>query len=225
MNLSSSEPLPFGSRATKTLERATSKAMCLCLSVLACCCVTLAQAPTQGPTPGPPSGLKTLSFGFERKTFTRLELVQANPNTTTIPTESYAYRSEGRSEPERGREYYQYQPEEMEQDYVVLRVENQSGKTIKKVDWEFTYPRFNGGTEVVFQPVRSRLKILPDRVASLAQKLPQDGSHRRHLHSRGEQFIGRSFGREHRKDTGIYPFEARIRRVEFSDGTSWQAVP
>ncbi|HXG67705.1 MAG TPA: hypothetical protein VNO70_21565 [Blastocatellia bacterium] len=200
--------------------------ICLSLAVMAFTgSGAAAQTPGQDSMPKPPPELKTLSFGFEVKSFTRLEVEPVSTNTATIPTGVYAYRSEFGGEPARGREYYEHKAERIQEEYAVLRVRNDGAKTIAAIDWEFTFPRFKGDKEIVYYQARNRFKILPGQVASLAQKLPDDGSGVRHIISGGRRFIARSFGRTHRKTTGIYPLEARIKQVRYTDGTVWKASP
>ena len=197
-------------------KAATIRTIGLALATLVLPSVALAQATPQ-------SGLTTLGFSFERKSSTRLELEQANTNTLTIPTQPYAYQSESRGEPTRGKEYYQYIARQQQHQYAVLKVKNEAGKAITSVDWEFPYPRFQGDKEIVAYEVRNRLTISPGEVASLSQKLPQDGCGMQQIVTRGTYFIARSCGRKTRKTTGTYLQEARIKRVIFSDGTVWLA--
>ena len=225
MKPDSTELTPLTCRAAKTAKVAVIKAACMALAVLAFYCAAVAQAPGQSAETVDTSRLKTLSFGFERRASTHLEIAQVETNNSTIPTQPYAYRPELGGEPARGRDYYEYKTHQVESQYAVLKVKNDSGKTIDSIDWVFTYPRFKGGKEVADYKVHSGLKIADGQIASLAEKLPRDGCGVIYIMSRGTEFIARACGRAKRKTTSTYPVGARVRKVKFSDGTVWEVAP
>jgi hypothetical protein len=206
-------------------ERVKPELLCLYFVLLASCCLAQAQTSGQTSMSNPPSGLKTLGFGFEKKAFTRLVVTQVNTNNTTIPTEPYAYRAELGNVPHPGNNYYQYERQPAKSDYAVLQVRNEGTKTIESVDWEFTFPRFKGNKEMVYYQTSSRIKIAPNQVATLSKKLTTDDCASRIVHALGTVYIGRVCGRKNRKSTGMYAAEGRIKQVRYTDGTVWTATP
>jgi hypothetical protein len=199
--------------------------LCLYFVLLASCCLAQAQTSGQSSMSNLPSGLKTLGFGFEKKASTRLVVTQVNTNNTTIPTTTYAYRAELGNGPQPGNNYYQYESQPFQRDYAVLQVRNEGTKTIESVDWEFTFPRFKGNQELVYYQTRTRIKIAPNQVATLTQKLSTDDCAPRIVHAFGTVYIGRVCGRKNRKSTGLYAAEGRIKQVRYTDGTVWSATP
>lgn len=185
-----------------------------------------AQSPQPSQAASSPAGLTTLSFGFGPDVATRLELRQIDQhNRNTIPTEPYAYRAEVRTEPSRNQTYFGYEARQTLAPHAVLRVKNETGKTVASVEWEFNYPRFKRGKEVVAYQVRSRLKIPPGQVGSLADELPQDGCNGLidKLTPNG-RVIARFCGTP-QKRTGTYPLDLKIKKIKYTDGTVWQATP
>ncbi len=111
-------------------------------------------------------------------------------------------------------------------DHVLVEVRNDAPKTIRSIDWEFTYPHFEGDLEVVFLEARTGVKIPPGETTRLSHWLPHDGCRigiRVLDLGRDVQLFGRVCGnRSAPRRTGIYRLEARIKRIEYADGTAWR---
>lgn len=196
-------------------------------------------------------GLKTFRLGFQdRPVASRLETAGPKSNIHGMPMGDYSYRAEFGWPPPGSTSVPVSIPSGMHETlrrrypgnqnliprppgtewplrarFAVLEVRNESAKTIKSVDWEFTYPHFKGDKEVLYYQANSRLKIPPGRMATLARELPRDDCRETHRISREGRWIRRVCGRTNPKHTGMYPVEVRINRVKYTDGSVWQAAP
>lgn len=184
----------------------------------------IAQTPTQG-TKSKPSDLKILSFGYEPKSSTRLEEVQVSTNPALYPTGTEPYSAQFGGSPRKGDQYLQYVRQQSQNQYAVLRVRNDSQLTIKSIEWEFTHPRFKGEKEIVFRQTTSRLKIPAGQTAVLSQLVPDDRCQTRMSAQGGAMFLSRTCGRTNPRTTSFYPLEARIKKVTYTNGTSWESQP
>lgn len=93
---------------------------------------------------------------------------------------------------------------------------NDSAKTVKSVEWEFTYPQLKKGKEVIYYQVNSRLRIPPNETATLVNPFPKDKCELRSEMVNGAPHVTRVCKGV---NTGTYPLQTRINRVRYTDGT------
>lgn len=173
-----------------------------------------------------PPELRVLGFSFEGKTITRLEAERIERGSGLTPTELFTYRAELGGAPDARYERYQYQRKQEQVKYAVLRVTNESSKTIKTIDWEFTYPHFKGDKEIPFLKTQTNLAIEKGRTATLSTRLPSENDCGLvWVVQKGQAAMGRNCGRQTKRMTGIYPIEVRLVEISYQDGTVWKAQP
>ena len=171
-----------------------------------------------------PAGLQVLGFSFSDKTSSRLELQSLTTGQNGyLQAGNLPVQAEFGVEPRRGREIYGYRRQTIHTEYANLIVKNSSGKTIKAVTWEYVLPRFVKGKEVAYWSVRSKVRLEPNQVQRLSQPLPYSTCRRQTLSQNGTEYTSQVCGRQHVLTTAWHPVSARIRRVEYTDGSSWQA--
>jgi len=149
--------------------------------------------------------------------------------TDRFPGSQEGHRAESRTQraPDRA-EYTVFEPPEIYpggqktisetriRPIAVLMVRNSSRKTIKSVEWEFTFPRFERGAEVVYHQAVTKIRIPPDETGSLTKLLKKDKCEIRSDVVNGTPYISRVCDG---KSTGSYPLQMRIMRVKYTDGT------
>ncbi len=180
----------------------------------------------QNAKPATASDLKVVSFGIEGKTSTRLEVEAVPTNNNLRPTDIFIYRPELGGEPRAGNQYNQYKMQSTKAMFAVLRVTNESVKTIKSIEWEYTNPHFKGDKVISHLKITSRQKIGSGQNATLSKELPYEPDCAKvHVVTRGYQTIGKDCGRKIKKRTGMYPVEVRLLQIKYEDGTVWKAQP
>lgn len=194
---------------------------CLALTLFAF--AAIAQTSTSADKKQNESGVKILSFGFAPKTASRLELVAVPNNTSIIPTSTSAYGAEYGREPNKNSQYYQYEKRTEKIPYATLRLKNEGTKKIDSIVWEFTDPHFKGDQETGYSEKKSKLKISPGQSAVLSERIPEHSKCMNQItFMHGVQSMARSCGRENRKTTNSYLVEAKIKQVNYEDGTVWK---
>jgi hypothetical protein len=179
----------------------------------------LAQAVSSAPAPD----VKLLSIKIEREVSTKLDIESIPTNNNLRPTEAFVYRPELGSAPKAGDQYEQYVRRPVQNMYAVLRLTNESIKTIKSIDWEYTSPHFDGDKIVIYKKTSSHMKIGSGETAALSKKLSDDHNCGTHLNSvLGEQALSTGCGRKTRKWTGTHLVEARLLKITYEDGTVWK---
>jgi hypothetical protein len=177
----------------------------------------------QGTTPVPAPDVKLLSIKIEREVSTKLDIESIPTNNNLRPTESFVYRPELGSAPKVGDQYEQYVRNPIQNMYAVLRLTNESTKTIKSIDWEYTSPHFDGDKIVIYKKTSSHIKIGGGETVALSKKLSDDHNCGMFLNSMmGEQVLNTICGRKNRKSTGSHLIEARLLKVTYEDGTVWK---
>jgi hypothetical protein len=179
----------------------------------------LAQGTTQVPAPE----LKLLSIKVERKASTKLDIQSIPSNNNLRPTETFVYRPELGNAPKAGDQYAQYVRTPVQADYAVLNLTNESAKTIKSIDWEYTSPHFKGDKIIIYEKTSSQMKIGSGQTAALSKKLPSDGYCRMRVGAMfGQQTLSRICGQKNQKSTGWHLVEARLLKITYEDGTVWK---
>lgn len=182
------------------------------------------QAPAAGAqAPGPPPGVEIVGFGFDRKSYSRLELTDVSTQPGRIATGGF--RAEFGGEPAPGRQYAAYERRRGSTEYATFTVRNTGTKLVKTIDWEYVLPHFVKGKEVAWRSVRTKKTIPPGATLVLSQPLPFDncrGGRYRSIYGI-EQFARTCRSREKPKMTGWYRMGAAIRRIEYADGSVWRS--
>jgi hypothetical protein len=169
------------------------------------------------------SGVKILSFGFAPKTASRLELVAVPNNTSIVPTSTSAYGAEYGREPNKNSQYYQYEKRTERIPYATLRLKNEGTKAIDSVVWEFTDPHFKGDQETGYSEKKSKIKIAPGQSAVLAERVPEHSNCGSQIaFKQGVHSMALICGRVNRRTTKSYPVDAKIKQVNYEDGTVWK---
>ncbi len=209
---------------------------CLFLILLGCLGTAGAQRPIE-PTK-PALAPKTRILGFlltgiprGREIPSRADRSSQQAESPALPGGEYPYRPEFGTEPRPGTDYQDYYAPDRHQvdparrpntveiktrPVAALMIRNESGKTIKSVEWEFTYPDVKKGKEVIYCPAVSRLRIPPNETTVLVKPFPKDKCELRSEMVNGVPYLRRVCKG---KTTGSYPLQTRINRVRYTDGT------
>ena len=196
---------------------------CFALVLLAIA-ATAQTSPSQNTSASNASGLKLTSFNFEPKSSSRLEVVPVQTNGGTLPTTTANYGAEYGSAPTRNSQYYQYEKRTEVTHYATLRVKSEGAKAIKSVVWEYTNPHFKGDKEIVYTETTTKLKIASGQAAVLVARVPDYrdcGMPMRY--EGGAMSVARVCGRETRKSTSYYRLEAKVKQINYEDGSVWKA--
>ena len=133
------------------------------------------------------------------------------------------YGAEYGGEPGKNRQYYQYEKREEKSRYATLRLKNEDTKTIESIVWEFTDPHFKGDKEIGYTEKKSKMKIVSGQGAVLSERIPEHSDCMNQIaFIQGVQSMARTCGRENRKTTNSYLIEAKIKQVNYEDGTVWK---
>jgi hypothetical protein len=171
----------------------------------------------------PAPELKLHSIKIEVRASTKLSVESIPSNNNLHPTEIFAYRSELGNAPKAGDQFAQYVSRPARNLYAVLRLTNESAKTIKSIDWEYTSPHYKGNKLVVYQQTSTQMKIGSGQMAALSKKLPEENHCGIHLGVMfGQQTLGKGCGWEDKKWTGMHVVEARLLKITYEDGTVWK---
>lgn len=197
-----------------------------CLVLASLTLVAIAQTPSsQNSSDAKASGLKITGFNFEPKSTSRLEVVPVQPaGSGMTPTATANMGAEYSSAPTRNSQYYQYEKRTEVTRYATLRVKNEGTKAIKSVVWEYTDPHFKGDKELVYSAATTKLKIAPGQAAALATRVSDYRDCGMPMRFEGGVVsVARVCGRQTRKTTSYYRLEAKVKQVNYEDGSVWKA--
>jgi hypothetical protein len=177
----------------------------------------------QNANPSPDPELKLHSIKIEVRASIKIDVESIPSNNNLRPTEVFAYRPEFGNAPKAGDQYSQYIRRPARNLYAVLRLTNESAKTIKSIDWEYTSPHYKGNKLVLYQQASTHMKIGSGQMATLSKKLPQENKCGIHFGVIfGQQTLGKGCGWQDKKWTGMHLVEARLLKITYEDGTVWK---
>lgn len=113
--------------------------------------------------------------------------------------------------------------------WVKAMVRNTSSKTIRAIDWDFAFPRFEGEKLALRYDVFTKVEIKPGGKKSLKQQLPAGASKCKVIHVGGEEATdgkGKPFdsvcGEGIHDGSHLKQETVSVKRIEYSDGSVWQ---
>jgi len=113
--------------------------------------------------------------------------------------------------------------------WVKATVKNTGSKTIKAVDWDFAFPRFEGEKLALRYDVSTRIEIRPGEKQALKQPLPAGASKCKVIHVGGDEAVdekGKPFdsvcGQGIHDGSHLKQETVSIKRIEYADGSVWQ---
>lgn len=185
----------------------------------------VAQTSPQQKQPQNNSQVKAIRFDFVFKTV-------ETPNFQSMGTPS-AYRADDNWQPTSEQRYREISKSKvylnessqssLSQVIASFQIKNEGTKKINSIVWEFTDPHFKGDKEIGFTEVKTKLNLAAGETGILSKRVSSHWPCRTHIdRTKKHQPILRTCGRGNPKTTKSYPADARIKQVNFEDGTMWK---
>ena len=168
--------------------------------------------------------VKAIRFEFVFKT-------TATPDLQSMRSTPSAYRADDGWQPSANQRYREVSKDKFSpnashqigQVIATLQIKNEGTKKIKSIVWEFTDPHFKGDKEIAFTEVKTKLNLATGETGVLSKRVSSHWPCRTQIdRTKQDQPIFRTCGRGNPKTTKSYPAEARIKLVNFEDGTMWK---
>lgn len=110
--------------------------------------------------------------------------------------------------------------------WIKVTLKNTSPKTVKVIDWDFAFPRYEEGSLVLRRDVSSREEIKAGHKKTIKYQLPGGATRCQAINVQAEKDQTGTFeavcGPGFNDPTRLKQETVTIRRIEYTDGTLWQ---